>query len=1164
MTNSNLLSAKGLHTFNNELSSVPEGSFKVAKNVNVDRTNVVEPRRGFKEWRFVGVSSSEVKQLIPYKNTILAQFDNKLAFDNGSGMTVYSPTFETADPQGYRMKYAVANGNLYLTTSQGIRKLSAKDDLATADISNAGAIRAIEGMAIPDYTKVGFLAAKSKVGYRITWGVKDKNGNVIEGVPSPIFEAINASESLSCVTKVKFFPPPNAQAGYFYRIYRTDVFTASTISELAQIPLLDELKLVYEGVYDGSPGEITVDDIASTFFRNNQINLYTNVISAEGIAQANAQPPYSLDIQNFNGFTFYANTKQKHFKLIDVLGTNSFLSYGGSQVYDVDENLALTTLNSTTVSGVTLSTSDVTIDFSPSRPSHFAVGSWVYITGTGIAGLDNNSFQVTAVTTNSITFNGSFTGTPNVARTAVWATYFQIKKGTLTPTRYFIAGLKEIEEFTFNGYSTTSERNTRYPNNKFIEIYSASDLIKYGIWFKHLASDTPPTFNGVTIAVDLTAYPTSATAVQVAQKFTEAIEQLTLDLEAVNSGATVRVVRVISGPSTNTVIDPAIIGITAHTIVQQGFGDSIPNKVILRPQALSPSVSIDTFTKSLCKVVNQNTVEHVNAYYIYNTDANPGKIEFQSKTWDDVAIEFDIAPSSLRTNFNPELPDVTDNLVAKNRLYYSKLRQPEAVPIANYIDIGVSDFPIERIVALQESLIIFKRDGIFKLTGTSPSSFYVQVLDKSAYLIAKDAVTSLNNVIFAFTSQGIVQVSEGGVGVISRPIENIITQYLSPSYSSLLRHMVMFSSEEDRALFFAVPTSTSDTVAKTIYRFNVFSGAWTEWTLSVRCGLSFNAKLYFGMGDQNSIDIERKDYSKYDYADRILIRQFPLSNFVAKDKFKLSNVAKLSAGDVIYQKQAVTVSKLKQLIGHLLNDPYVIALPPAQKAFYENFSVQAGDNIASKLTLLASQLNSDFFETFFTAFVNIPDTLFTQFNNFISQLNASPSLFFVNYQPLSSFTFHESPILKIEQISKIVHVVSGVPFIEGDTEVHKAIVSEIEYNPVSFGDTHSLKHVSYGTALFANASLFSAEIGYASDLSPTFDMIPFNLEGDGSWGVSFYDSTTWGGEGTQIPFRCTIPRQKQRCRFIRTKIRYGIAFFKFLLFGISFVVKGAGNNAYKS
>jgi hypothetical protein len=108
-----------------------------------------------------------------------------------------------------------------------------------------------------------------------------------------------------------------------------------------------------------------------------------------------------------------------------------------------------------------------------------------------------------------------------------------------------------------------------------------------------------------------------------------------------------------------------------------------------------------------------------------------------------------------------------------------------------------------------------------------------------------------------------------------------------------------------------------------------------------------------------------------------------------------------------------------------------------------------------------------------------------------------------------------------------------------------------------------MKHIRVGTAMFANADLAFGNLSYSTDLSPNYEGVDFTLEGDGSWGTFFYSSTTWGGEGTQRPFRTLIPKQKQRCRFIRPRFLHSTAFYKYLLYGVSFDLELTNTRGYK-
>jgi hypothetical protein len=63
MAISSMVKARGLYTFQNYLSHIPEGALFEASNVVIDRDGIIEPRRGFKV--FSDLSGSAKQLLYP-------------------------------------------------------------------------------------------------------------------------------------------------------------------------------------------------------------------------------------------------------------------------------------------------------------------------------------------------------------------------------------------------------------------------------------------------------------------------------------------------------------------------------------------------------------------------------------------------------------------------------------------------------------------------------------------------------------------------------------------------------------------------------------------------------------------------------------------------------------------------------------------------------------------------------------------------------------------------------------------------------------------------------------------------------------------------------------------------------------------------------------------
>jgi hypothetical protein len=305
----------GLWTNPNAHSEVPQGvTLEQADNIVLSRDSIAESRRGM---NFYGVSPGGVAQtraIFDFKDTlILHDTNNTLKYDannNGSLWTAYLNGPYTA--AGSRMRSAQSNKNLYLTTGLGVLKL----ENPTSQPKEAGVPQALGGTAVVTDIS-GFMSTNTNVAYRIVWGYRDQNANLILSAPSDRIIATNTTGGSRNV-QLTFFIPNAITTNYFFQLYR------SAGSATAADQPNDELQLVYESAPTDAQiaaGLITVVDQQPDNLRGAFI--YT-APSEETILLANNQPPYAETITTFNGHMFYGNTRNKHsliFTLISVGGT---------------------------------------------------------------------------------------------------------------------------------------------------------------------------------------------------------------------------------------------------------------------------------------------------------------------------------------------------------------------------------------------------------------------------------------------------------------------------------------------------------------------------------------------------------------------------------------------------------------------------------------------------------------------------------------------------------------------------------------------------------------------------------------------------------------------------------------------------------------------------
>lgn len=298
------------------------------------------------------------------------------------------------------------------------------------------------------------------------------------------------------------------------------------------------------------------------------------------------------------------------------------------------------------------------------------------------------------------------------------------------------------------------------------------------------------------------------------------------------------------------------------------------------PQALVSAtgvaaVDIDLTARSLVRVINRYALNTtIYAYYLTGPDDLPGQILIEEKGVGGSAFTLQAEDTSIAAMFFPAPPVGTTNDEStsandqeKNVLYYSKSQEPEHVPLLNKLPVGPSNKEILRVVALRDSTIIIKEEGVYRLTGDTPQSFIVTTLDDTVFCKSADSVVKLANQVFMLSNQGVVAISESGVQVISREIEPALTPLLQISNLASLTFGVAYESE--RSYFLSVPTISTDTGPNQTFVYNIFTRTWVRHTYGIKAGIVEPGadKLYFSKSGEEEVFAERKSFTDADFAD---------------------------------------------------------------------------------------------------------------------------------------------------------------------------------------------------------------------------------------------------------------------------------------------------------
>lgn len=297
--------------------------------------------------------------------------------------------------------------------------------------------------------------------------------------------------------------------------------------------------------------------------------------------------------------------------------------------------------------------------------------------------------------------------------------------------------------------------------------------------------------------------------------------------------------------------------------------------------------------------------------------------------------------------------EYSENEAKGNRIYYSKIDQPEAVPILNYFDVGASDKKILRIFPLRDSLFVFKEDGVFRISGEL-APFNLSLFDSSFELIAPDSVSVVNNAIYAWATEGINTLNESGAGIISRPIDDQILKFSSSRFSNFSMTTWGIGYDSDNAYLVFTNTKDTDTTATQCYRYNTLTNTWTSYDIGKTCGvLHVDDKLYLGATDINAIEQERKSFERTDYADREYQVEITTPNYFGT-VIKFPTITNFEAGDVIVQNQKLTIYDYNMLLKKLDTDSGV-----SDNDYFSTLQAIGGQNLRNKLIELADKLDLD-------------------------------------------------------------------------------------------------------------------------------------------------------------------------------------------------------------
>lgn len=1080
----------------------------------------------------------------------------KLLFDCDcelGSFTEFSGTYLPLET-GLRIKSVESNGNLYITTDDGIKKISGtldaccnpNFDASTNFITSSGGPKALDVTGVITYECGGFMEPLAKTAYRVVWGIKDANKNLILGSPSSRYVIANTDCAAFANVCVSFTVPFDVSStDYFYQLYRTGIVSTCCSALVSCLEPGDEMNLVFEAAINTceiSAGTITIKDETPDCFRESGVLLYTNPVSGDGILQANEKPPVAKDVELFRNSVFYANTSTVQREQFNILSVG-----------------CLTTCQ-----------------------SKFVVGNCTAVREYTFVG-DTEAYTVTTAADVCNSLNG---------------TYF-LDNSASDEKKYF---------FWFESIACTCEpvacdTNGRIAVKVSVCTNDTAATVATALQLKYVANcvdfSSSVCSNIVTVSNTKNGNSTDATNGATSPSFTfnvtnqgdgeDACCQHVLLSDLISPAQSIdetgrSLVNIINRDDCGIVNAfylsgendlPGIILLEGKNLSDDSFYIGVQDDCTDITAQFSPrldnAVAIASMAGLCCCTKTRITTCAAHGFvandcvYIYNTtNCTCGKYSVLAVC----GLTYDVTQAFTCTSIGRsfEINQVSDNEIKPNRLFFSKTSRPEAVPLVNFLDVGGRDDAIKRIVALRDNLFIMKEDGVYILTGDD-GNFSVRLLDNSTFILAPDTAAVLNNQIFMLSSQGVATVSDTGIGVVSRPIEDKILEVSNDRFNF---KTAAFGAgyESDRSYMLWLPTTTCDTVGTQVYRFNTFNRSWVRWTGVDARAASVNPvddKLYIASGDSSYIRQERKNDDRTDFADRdFALCATSQCICLCNPTLEVSNVCCVAIGDALVQNQFITIAKFNRMLRKLDLDAGVSC------DYLTTLELKAGNCSAQALIDLHTKLDTDDCSVCYTAPSCAPSTfniIRQDFNTLAGEINTCSTVTQFNDYALvgvNCSTEYESLVTATCTQLNIAVLAYPMPFLTGPTTQYKGIKSTVDWAPQHFGDPSITKQVAEGTIVFDGNNFFDATVAYSTDLSKDFEERRFVGQGTGFFGGFVDGDAAWGGDGTDVPYRTLIPRAKQRCRYMTVRFAHDNAREDFNILGISLDARQLSNRGYRA
>jgi hypothetical protein len=310
---------------------------------------------------------------------------------------------------------------------------------------------------------------------------------------------------------------------------------------------------------------------------------------------------------------------------------------------------------------------------------------------------------------------------------------------------------------------------------------------------------------------------------------------------------------------TMQLVDAASLVATTSTLTIGGVvftadnAETITTGVFKKYTAGTAAQNVEDTAKSIVRVINgYSSNTGLWAFYTSTPDTVPGKILIEERGVGGAAFVAVANNSTCGNCFVPPIPTSGSTYTSiaerrRNRIRVSKQFQGEHVPIARDMIVGAEYDEIQRIIPLQDMVIVIKDRTIWRITGTVFEDFIPTIHDDTCSIAGRDSAAKLNNTVFALSNQGFVAINGNGVQIVGRPEEHRVLSGLAAKNAPDHDTFVGAGIEVERLyLCRAYDAAAAKNVT---YAYNAITRQWSRWLLDPVSFTIVNDRIMYGLNN---------------------------------------------------------------------------------------------------------------------------------------------------------------------------------------------------------------------------------------------------------------------------------------------------------------------------